>query len=598
MAESKRTFQSAKMDKDIDDRILPKGTYRDALNVSVDFSEDANVGALENLKGNELLANQNILGLSAASNPNAEVIGSIAHPEENKIYYFVTGDNTDGIFEYDFSSPTPTVNTVIVDSLIEVPEVTTPFTFEDAFVTASISQSGIISVASRAGRVNAITQTQPTNNTGSAINVTIQTRVRVPAGYSNYNDYVQGPVTASQPSITAPSPTTTFSSNVAGTTASLNGKINRNNVGVTTVGFNWGYNTAGTALTASELQTVGPSGGTTVLSVSQAHGTVNFKSDVTSLPNSKLISFIAFATNSVGTEYGDVKTFTTAVVVAPTYNTLPNNKLFIFPAVVDEATNQLGPYYPGYGDFEKADGNLYFTVTASNQSGLYADYTDIKNETGLLSNVGPTTLTFTNAGPNYPTNYAKTRSEYASPSTPGFYRVTASKTGFTSSGVQIKYGSPSNAVRTSNFTLNFAKTGTGAVPAVAVFDHNTNGSLHWNASPLPLATFKIGPHETGYGSGAIMIPIANDTNVALATSTTSSFVGFDPTKLSVSITGKTEGLDYDYYIAKEAMSVWGSNALGGVCPAVIIEADPEVLNNRTGFAGSTLTHTLNITYNY
>ena len=94
MAESKRTFQSAKMDKDIDDRILPAGTYRDALNVSVDFSEDANVGALENLKGNELLANQNILGLSAASNPNAEVIGSIAHPEENKIYYFVTGDNT------------------------------------------------------------------------------------------------------------------------------------------------------------------------------------------------------------------------------------------------------------------------------------------------------------------------------------------------------------------------------------------------------------------------------------------------------------------------------------------------------------------------
>ena len=46
------------------------------------------------------------------------------------------------------------------------------------------------------------------------------------------------------------------------------------------------------------------------------------------------------------------------------------------------------------------------------------------------------------------------------------------------------------------------------------------------------------------------------------------------------------------------MSIWGSGALSGVCPAVIIEADPEVLNNRTGFAGSTLTHTLNITYNY
>ena len=43
MAESKRTFQSAKMDKDVDDRVLKPGNYRDALNVSVDFSEDGNV---------------------------------------------------------------------------------------------------------------------------------------------------------------------------------------------------------------------------------------------------------------------------------------------------------------------------------------------------------------------------------------------------------------------------------------------------------------------------------------------------------------------------------------------------------------------------
>lgn len=592
MAESKRTFQSAKMDKDIDDRILPAGTYRDALNVSVDFSEDANVGALENLKGNELLANQNILGLSAASNPNAEVIGSIAHPEENKIYYFVTGDNTDGIFEYDFSSPTPTVNTVIVDSLTEVPEVTTVFNFADAFVTASISQSGIISVASRSGIANAITQTQAPNNTGSAINVTIQVRVRVPAGYSNYNNYVQGPVTVSQPSVTAPSPTTTFSSNVASTTATLNGKINRNNVGVTTVGFNWGYNTSGTALTALELQTVGPSGGTTVATVSQTHGTVDFKSDVTSLPNSKLISFIAFATNSVGTEYGDVKTFNTAAVIAPTYNTLPQNKLFIFPAIADSPYGS--PYYPGYGDFEKADGNFYFTVVASKQSGLYADYDDLTNETGLLSNTGPATLTFLNSSAASPANWAKTRSEYVTATTTGMYTITASKAGLTSNSIQIRKGSPSNAVFTSNFTLNFAKTGTGAVPATAVYDSTSASALHYNASPVPLASFKIGPFEQSHGNGAIIIPIANDTNVAIAPATTSSFTGFDPTKLDVSITGKTEGVDYNYYIAEEAMSVWGSAALGYTIPAIVVEADPYVLNS----AANTASHTLNITYNY
>ena len=86
MAESKRTFQSAKMDRDADERILRPGEYRDALNVSVDFSEDGNVGAIENLKGNELIANQNIYGLSSTTNPNAKVVGSYAHPEEKKIY--------------------------------------------------------------------------------------------------------------------------------------------------------------------------------------------------------------------------------------------------------------------------------------------------------------------------------------------------------------------------------------------------------------------------------------------------------------------------------------------------------------------------------
>ena len=75
MAESKRTFQAARMNKDIEEKILKPGEYRDALNVSVDFSEDGNIGAIENLKGNELLAGQDILGLSSSSNPNAKVIG-------------------------------------------------------------------------------------------------------------------------------------------------------------------------------------------------------------------------------------------------------------------------------------------------------------------------------------------------------------------------------------------------------------------------------------------------------------------------------------------------------------------------------------------
>ena len=117
MAESKRTFQAARMNKDIEEKILKPGEYRDALNVSVDFSEDGNIGAIENLKGNELLAGQDILGLSSSSNPNAKVIGSIAHPEEEKIYFFVTGDKMDGIFEYDLTASSNQTKPIVLDSV-------------------------------------------------------------------------------------------------------------------------------------------------------------------------------------------------------------------------------------------------------------------------------------------------------------------------------------------------------------------------------------------------------------------------------------------------------------------------------------------------
>ena len=686
MAQSKRNFQSAQMNKDLDDRLVPPGSYRDALNVSVAFSEDGNVGALENLKGNELLLTQNITGLSAASNPNAEVIGSIAHPEEDKIYYFVTGDNTDGIFEYDFSTTPPRANTIIIDSSEAPPAPTLlNFTFPNASALALVAINGDISVSSSLGEIESTTENFNETVVSDTLR-TISARVRVPNGYSNTNDYVSGTLTATQQAIAAPIATSVSilqPTLITDTTATLNGRYTQDAASLTDIGFYYAANTGGSStvnlysnkivvdvlqggsanissgapnwtdpfegVPASDVTVIDGNGNvisasnyvyeqhfgpqpstiqfissfsaTLPVTVAQTSTltTINnaltssqivssgtqvslagaitspFSAPITGLAHTTEHAAVAYVTNAQGTTFSDIVTFQTDAYVAPSYNTLPNNKIFIFPAVVDATTNGLGPYYPGYGNFEKADGNLYFAITASNQSGLYADYTDLTNETGLLSNVGPTNLTFVNAGN---INYAKTRSEYASPSTPGFYVVTASKTGLTSSDVQIKYGSPSNAVRTSNFTLNFAKTGAGAVPAVAVFDHNSSTALHWNASPIPLASFKIGPHETNYGSGAIMIPIANDTNVPLAAATSSSFVGFDPTKLSVSITGKTEGLDYNYYIAKEAMSIWGSGALGNVCPAVIIEADPEVLNNRTGFAGSTLTHTLNITYNY
>ena len=576
MAESKRTFQSAKMDKDIDDRILPAGTYRDALNVSVDFSEDANVGALENLKGNELLANQDILGLSAATNPNAKVIGSITHPEEQKIYYFVTGDKTDGIFEYD--AVTGAVSTVIVDSSEESVTAQTVFTFENAGVSASISQSGLISVFSQLGTATSVSADKSPNTTGSPTTQDVQVKVKTPIGFANYNDFVVGSVSAVQPSVTAPSPTTSNAINITSTTATLVGKLNRNTSGVTAVGFLWGYNTGGTALTLAELQ-AGTTGNNTVNTETVASVSSTFTKDITSVPSNKTISFVAQATNSVGTAQGEVKTFISSA--APLVNRPPNNHLFIVPGISSaDGPPQQTPSIEsgvdarqvGYGDWEKADGNFYFNTFATSDTGIYSNNPAASGAT--LTSTGVTIYSSGGFGTALDCNYVLGNSLSS-----GQYTFTAALAGQTSHEVQIV--TSSNATREAIFSLNFTSTGTGTTPFLATGNQN---NYQYNVSPNTPAVFKIGPYESSFTTpGIIVVPISTDNS-----GTFGAFSGFDATKLDVSISGKTEGVDYDYYICDTGPAIFGT------CPAVIIEANPTTINNDV----SSVTHTLNITYNY
>ena len=51
MAEIKHNFAGGKMNKDVDERLVPNGEYRDAMNIQVSTSEGADVGAIE--KGRE-----------------------------------------------------------------------------------------------------------------------------------------------------------------------------------------------------------------------------------------------------------------------------------------------------------------------------------------------------------------------------------------------------------------------------------------------------------------------------------------------------------------------------------------------------------------
>ena len=81
--EIKNTFLKSKMNKDLDDRILPNGEYRDALNISVGRSEDNDVGALENVIGNAIITETDLgAGLT--------IIGIQADLPNDTTYVFLT----------------------------------------------------------------------------------------------------------------------------------------------------------------------------------------------------------------------------------------------------------------------------------------------------------------------------------------------------------------------------------------------------------------------------------------------------------------------------------------------------------------------------
>ena len=105
MPEIKNTFTSGRMNKDLDERLLPKGEYRDALNIDIATSETGNVGTAQNVLGTERISTLGITG--------QQCIGSIADTKNDKIYWFISGTSVDAIAEY--NSITQKITPVLVD---------------------------------------------------------------------------------------------------------------------------------------------------------------------------------------------------------------------------------------------------------------------------------------------------------------------------------------------------------------------------------------------------------------------------------------------------------------------------------------------------
>ena len=86
MAEIKNSFLRSKMNKDLDDRLIPNGEYRDAQNISVGKSEDDDIGALETILGNT----EKIFTITPALPSDIQVIGYLCDEYLNTIFVFAT----------------------------------------------------------------------------------------------------------------------------------------------------------------------------------------------------------------------------------------------------------------------------------------------------------------------------------------------------------------------------------------------------------------------------------------------------------------------------------------------------------------------------
>jgi len=83
MAEVRNVFVKSKMNKDLDERLLPNGEYRDGRNISVNKSEGPDEGVVENIIGNNLYSNFNF-------GTGVEIIGTYVDTDKDRIFIFAT----------------------------------------------------------------------------------------------------------------------------------------------------------------------------------------------------------------------------------------------------------------------------------------------------------------------------------------------------------------------------------------------------------------------------------------------------------------------------------------------------------------------------
>jgi hypothetical protein len=94
-------FVAGRMNKSVDERILPPGEYVDAVNVRLGSTETTEIGAVENSKGNSQLTT---LKYNNSPLTDGVCIGAYDDGEKETLYWFVASNTADMIVSFDTNS--------------------------------------------------------------------------------------------------------------------------------------------------------------------------------------------------------------------------------------------------------------------------------------------------------------------------------------------------------------------------------------------------------------------------------------------------------------------------------------------------------------
>jgi len=100
MPELKNNFVGGKMNSDLDERLVPKGEYIDALNIDVLTSDGGNAGAIHNITGNTIVA-------GPLNSSTAKCVGIVSDEKNDCIYTLVADNTADYVLKTSGSTTTP-----------------------------------------------------------------------------------------------------------------------------------------------------------------------------------------------------------------------------------------------------------------------------------------------------------------------------------------------------------------------------------------------------------------------------------------------------------------------------------------------------------